>query len=157
MQIEKNVTIFNKSPEELYRFWRNFENLPKFMKHVQSVQVINERRSHWIAAAPLGGTIEWDAELTKEQEHQSISWASVGGSDVHYSGFVQFQPSTQHHGTEVKVVMQHNLPGEEIVNTIAKLFGKSSEQQIGEDLRHFKMLMETGEIATTEGQSRGHQ
>jgi uncharacterized membrane protein len=157
IKVEKTVTIFNRSPEELYRFWRNFENLPQFMKHLKSITVISDRRSHWVASAPLGTTVEWDADIINDQENQLIGWASIEGADIDHSGFVRFKPSTPEHGTEVKVVMEYNPPGGGITNAIAKLFGESPEQQIGDDLNRFKMLMEAGEIATTEGQASGRQ
>ncbi|HEY9634094.1 MAG TPA: SRPBCC family protein [Coleofasciculaceae cyanobacterium] len=154
IKVEKSATI-NKSPEELYRFWRNFENLPHFMKHLKHVSVINDKRSHWIATAPMGGSVEWDAEIINEQENRLIAWASVEGADVDNSGFVRFQPAPAGRGTEVKVVIEYNPPGGAVTANIAKLFGEEPKQQIGDDLRRFKMLMEAGEIATTEGQPRG--
>ncbi len=156
IRIEKTVTIQNKSPEELYHFWRNFSNLPRFMKHLKSVTVINDQRSHWIASAPLGASVEWDADIINDQENQLISWTSVGRGEVNNSGFVRFKPLGHERGTEVKVVMDYNLPGGGLTNALAKMFGEAPEQQVGDDLRRFKMLMETGEIATTEGQSRGN-
>jgi uncharacterized membrane protein len=155
IRVEKSVTISNKSPEELYRFWRNFENLPRFMKHLKHVTVINDTRSHWIATAPMGGSVEWDAEIINEQENRLIAWASVEGADVDNSGFVRFQAAPDRRGTEVKVVIEYNPPGGAITANLAKLFGEEPKQQIGDDLRRFKMLMEAGEIATTEGQPRG--
>lgn len=152
IRVEKSATILNKSPEELYRFWRNFENLPTFMKHLKSVQVIDNTRSHWVADAPLGQSLEWDAEIVKDQENQLIAWTSVEGADVENSGFVRFQSAPPGRGTEVKVVMEYTPPGSTLGAALAKLFGKDAEQQIGDELRRFKMLMEAGEIATTEGQ-----
>ncbi|UBF26535.1 SRPBCC family protein [Kovacikia minuta CCNUW1] len=152
IRVEKTVTIQNKSPEELYRFWHNFENLPAFMKHLKSVTVVNSTRSHWVANAPIGNTVEWDADIITDQENQLISWASVEGADVDNSGFVRFKPTSR--GTEVKVVLEYNPPGGGLTAAIAKVFGEEPEQQIGDDLRRFKMLMEAGEIATTEGQPR---
>jgi uncharacterized membrane protein len=157
IKVEKTVTISNKSPEELYRFWRNFENLPHFMKHLKHVSVINDKRSHWIATAPMGGSVEWDAEIINEQENRLIAWASVEGADVDNSGFVRFQPAPGGRGTEVKVVIEYNPPGGAVTATLAKLFGEEPKQQIGDDLRRFKMLMEAGEIATTEGQPSGRK
>ncbi len=154
IKVEKTVTI-NRSAEDLYNYWHNFENLPTFMKHVKSVQVIDLRRSHWVANAPLGQTIEWDADIINDQPNQLIAWASEEGAEVDNSGFVRFQPAPGDRGTEVKVVMEYNVPGGMLTAAIAKLFGKEPEQQIGDELRRFKQLMETGEIATTEGQSRG--
>ena len=157
IRVEKTVTISNKSPEELYRFWRNFENLPRFMKHLKHVSVVNENRSHWIATAPMGGSVEWDAEIINEQENRLIAWASVEGADVDNSGFVRFQPAPNDRGTEVKVVIEYNPPGGAVAATFAKLFGEEPKQQIGDDLHRFKMLMEAGEIATTEGQPSGRK
>jgi uncharacterized membrane protein len=155
IRVEKTVTISNKSPEELYRFWRNFENLPHFMKHVKHVSVVNDKRSHWIANAPIGSSVEWDAEIINEQENRLIAWASVEGADVDNSGFVRFQPAPAGRGTEVKVVIEYNPPGGGVTAALAKLFGEEPKQQIGDDLRRFKMLMEAGELATTEGQPSG--
>jgi uncharacterized membrane protein len=155
IRVEKTVTISNKSPEELYRFWRNFENLPHFMKHVKHVRVVNDKRSHWIANAPIGSSVEWDAEIINEQENRLIAWASVEGADIDNSGFVRFQPAPAGRGTEVKVVIEYNPPGGGVTAALAKLFGEEPKQQIGDDLRRFKMLMEAGELATTEGQPSG--
>ena len=156
MKVEKTVTIQNKSAEELYRFWHDFENLPTFMQHLKSVTVINETRSHWVAKAPLGNSVEWDADIITDQENQLITWKSVAGADIANSGFVQFKSAPANRGTEVKVVMEYSLPGGGLTSAIAKLLGEEPEQQVREDLRHFKMLMEAGEIATTEGQPTGH-
>jgi len=157
IRVEKTVTIQNKSPEELYRFWHNFENLPTFMKHLKSVTVLSDTRSHWVANAPLGNSVEWDAEIITDQENQLITWASVDGADVDNSGFVRFKSAPSDRGTEVKVVIEYSPPGGVLTAALAKVFGEEPEQQIGDDLRRFKMLMETGEIATTEGQPTGHQ
>lgn len=155
IRVEKTVTILTKSPEELYQFWRNFENLPTFMRHLKSVTVINPTRSHWIANAPIGDAIEWDAEIVTEQENRLIAWTSVESAEIDHSGFVRFQAAPQERGTEVKVVMEYSPPAGIVGATLAKLFGEEPEQQIGDDLAHFKMLMEAGEIATTDGQPAG--
>lgn len=154
IKVEKTVTI-NKPKEELYRFWRNFENLPHFMKHLKSVTVVSDKRSHWIANAPLGASVEWDADIIEDRENEFISWASVEGADVDNSGFVRFKAAIGDRGTEVKVVIEYAPPGGVVASALAKLFGEEPEQQIGDDLRRFKMLMEAGEIATTEGQPKG--
>ncbi|ODG96295.1 cyclase [Nostoc sp. KVJ20] len=155
IKVEKTVTI-NKSAEELYRFWHNFENLPTFMKHLKSVKVYNEKRSHWVANAPLDNSVEWDAEILEDRENEFISWASVEGADIDNSGFVRFKKAPVERGTEVKIVLEYNPPGGALGATVAKLFGEEPEQQIDDELRRFKMLMEAGEIATTQGQSSGH-
>jgi len=156
IKVEKTVTI-NKPADELYRFWHNFEQLPTFMKHLQSVKVYDAKRSHWIAKAPLGNNVEWDAEILEDRENEFISWASVEGADIDNSGFVRFKKAPGDRGTEVKVVLEYNIPGGGLSAALAKLFGEEPEQQIGDDLRRFKMLMEAGEIATTEGQPTGRR
>lgn len=156
IKVEKTVTI-NKPADELYRYWRNFENLPRFMKHLKSVTVYNDKRSHWIASAPLGNSVEWDAEIINERENELIAWASVEGADIENSGFVRFKPAPANRGTEVKVVLEYNPPGGALTAAFAKLFGEEPKQQIGDDLRRFKQIMEAGEIATTEGQPTGRK
>ncbi|MBD2460309.1 SRPBCC family protein [Oscillatoria sp. FACHB-1407] len=151
IRVEKTVTI-NKSAEELYTFWHNFENLPNFMKHLKSVTVLDDRRSHWVANAPMGQSVEWDAETITDEPNRLIAWASVEGADVENSGFVRFQPAPADRGTEVKVVIEYAPPGGALTAAVAKLFGEEPEQQLGDELRRFKQLMEAGEIATTEGQ-----
>jgi uncharacterized membrane protein len=158
LRVEKTVTIQNKSAAELYQYWHNFENLPTFMKHLKSVTVMTStNRSHWVANAPLGNSVEWDAEVVNDLENQLISWASLPGATVENSGFVRFQAAPVGRGTEVKVVLEYSVPGGGVTAAIASLFGENPEQQVGDDLRRFKMLMETGEIATTEGQSHGRR
>lgn len=154
IKVEKTLTI-NKPADELYRFWHNFENLPNFMKHLKEVKVLDSRRSHWVATAPLGTSVEWNAEILQDRENEFISWASIEGADVGNSGFVRFKQAPGDRGTEVKIVMEYTPPGGALAAVFAKLFGEEPEQQIGDDLRRFKMLMEAGEIATTEGQPRG--
>ena len=154
IKVEKTVTI-NKPADELYRFWHNFEHLPTFMKHLKHVKVYNNRRSHWIANAPMGNSVEWDADIIEDRENELIAWASVEGADIDNTGFVRFKPAPGNRGTEVKIVMEYSPPGGVVGATIAKFFGEEPEQQIGDDLRRFKMLMEAGEISTTEGQPRG--
>ena len=154
IKVEKTVTI-NKPADELYRYWHDFKYLPTFMKHLKSVEVYDNKRSHWVANAPLGASVEWDAEIIEDRENEFISWTSVEGADVENSGFVRFKPAPGNRGTEVKVVIEYAPPGGVVASAIAKLFGEEPEQQIGDDLRRFKMLMEAGEIATTEGQPKG--
>lgn len=156
IDVRQSVTI-NRSPEELYQFWRNFENLPRFMNHLESVATIDQRRSHWVAKAPAGTTVAWDAEIISEQENESIAWRSLPDADVPNSGSVRFVPGPQGRGTEVHVTIGYHPPAGALGATVAKLFGEEPNQQVEEDLRRFKRLMETGEIATTEGQSRGQR
>lgn len=126
------------------------------MKHLKNVEVHDDKKSHWIANAPLGQSVEWDAYILEDRENEFISWASAEGSDVDNSGFVRFTKAPGDRSTEFKVVMEYNPPGGALGAAIAKLFGEEPEQQIGDELRRFKMLMEAGEIATTEGQPKGN-
>lgn len=155
VHVVKSVTI-NKSPQELYDFWRNFENLPQFMSHLESVKKIDNKRSHWKAKAPVGSAVEWEAEITADVENEKISWESAEGSDVNNSGTVEFLP-TSNRGTQVRVMLNYEPPAGKIGMLIAKLFGEEPGQQIGDDLRHFKQLMESGTIMTVEGQTSGRR
>jgi uncharacterized membrane protein len=153
VKIRRSVTI-NKTPEELYRFWKNFQNLPHFMKHLESVRVLDDRRSHWVVRAPAGRTVEWDAEIVADRENELIGWRSTGGT-VDHAGSVRFERAPGNRGTVVRVQLQYNPPAGRIGATVAKLFGEEPDQQIREDLARLKQLMEAGEILTTEGQPSG--
>lgn len=154
IHVEKTMTIL-KAPEELYRFWRRFENLPRFMRHVQSVRSLDHERSHWVAKAPLGTTIEWDAEIIEDREHEVIAWRSVEGSQLPNDGRVLFRRDPAGRGTQVKAMLTYYPPLGKIAAIGAKLFGEDPGQQLEEDLRRFKCLMEAGEIPTVEGQPSG--
>lgn len=157
VRVSKAVTISNKSPEELYAYWHNLENLPTFMKHLQSVTVIDQTRSHWVANAPMGQSVEWDADIIGDIPGQFIAWASAENADVENSGFVKFVPAPGDRGTEVHVTMEYKIPGGAVTATLAKLTGEEPEVQLTDELHRFKQLMEAGEIATTEGQPSGRK
>jgi uncharacterized membrane protein len=154
IEVHKAITI-NKSPEELYRFWRHFENLPLFMVHLQSVQSTGQGRSHWVAKAPLGTTAEWDAEITEERENELIVWRSLEGARIPNHGQVRFQPAPRGRGTEVRVTLAYAPPLGKLGAAVAKLFGEEPKQQLDDDLRRLKCLMEASEIPTVEGQPSG--
>jgi uncharacterized membrane protein len=154
IKVEKSVTI-NRSPEELYTFWRNFENLPRFMTHLESVHVTGANRSHWVAKAPAGSTVEWDAEIYNHKDNELIAWRTLEGADVDSAGSVRFEPAPGGRGTVVRVTLKYDPPGGAVGALVARLFGENPEQQIDDDLRRFKQLMETGETATTTGQTSG--
>jgi uncharacterized membrane protein len=141
-----NTITINRPPEEVYRFWRDFQNLPRFMSHLESVQVIDEKRSHWVAKAPAGMRVEWDAEIADDRPNQLIAWRSLEGADVDNSGTVRFDRSPGNRGTEVRVEVEYNPPGGALGAGIAKLFGEAPEQQIKGDLRRLKQVLETGEV-----------
>ncbi|WP_292936804.1 SRPBCC family protein [Noviherbaspirillum sp.] len=154
LHVEKSL-IINRSPEDCYRFWHDFESFPRFMKHVESVRITGDNRMHWKAKGPAGLSIEWNAELTADEPSRYLAWSSVEGSDVDNAGSVRFEPAPGARGTIVRVALQYSPPGGKAGAVIARLFGEEPSQQIEEDLRRFKWLIETGEIPTTVGQSAG--
>jgi uncharacterized membrane protein len=147
----RNSLIINRAPEELYQFWRDFENLPRFMPYLESVQITGEGRSHWVAKAPADTSVEWDAEITEDRPNELISWRSLEGADVDNSGTVRFEPAPGNRGTIVKVDINYNPPGGVIGAAVAKLMGDDPGAQAMESLRCFKQLMETGEIVVSDG------
>ena len=156
VNVEEVVTI-NAPAARLYEFWRNLEQLPRFMDHLVSVSQIDERLSHWVAKAPGRRTVEWDAEIINEIPDELIGWRTLEGSDVVSAGSVRFKPAGGGRGTEVHVRLQYDPPAGKVGAAAARLLGHEPSQVIREDLRRFKQLMETGEVATTTGQARGKQ
>jgi uncharacterized membrane protein len=152
IHVEHSVTI-NRPVSEVYRFWRNFENLPKFMQHLESVAVREEGVSHWIARGPGGMRVEWDARIINEIPNRVIAWQSLKGSTIASAGAVNFDETDR--GTVVHVHLQYNPPGGKLGAAVAYIFGEEPNLQVQEDLRNFKRLMETGELPTTAGQPRG--
>jgi uncharacterized membrane protein len=142
---------------EVYRFWRDFANLPRFMKHLESVQVVDETRSHWVAKGPAGRRVEWDAVVHNEVENERIAWRSLPGSDVDNAGTVWFKDAPGDRGTEVRVELQYNPPGGALGAVFAWLWGEEPGVQIQDDLHRLKALLEAGEIVTTEGQPSGRE
>jgi uncharacterized membrane protein len=154
IHVEESMTI-NRTPWDLYLFWRNFDNLPRFMHHVKSVKVIDEKRSHWVIDGPAGKDVQWDAEIINDEPNSLIAWRSLAGATVDNAGSVRFVPGAEGRGTEARVVIDYIPPAGRLGKFVASLFGKNPASEIREDLRRFKRLMETGEVPTTEGQPRG--
>jgi uncharacterized membrane protein len=150
VRVQHAVTL-NRPIEEVYQFWRNFDNFPRFMRHLESVQTMGEGRSRWRATGPAGTTFEWEAEITEEVENERIAWRSLAGSDVETSGSVRFERAPGARGTEVRVDLQYRPPAGRVGRTIAWLFGEEPEQQVRDDLRRFKQVVETGEVVLSEG------
>jgi uncharacterized membrane protein len=149
VRVTKTI-IVNRSPEEVYRFWRDLANLPTFMKHLESVQVTGDNRSHWKATGPGGKTVEWDAEIVEDQPNTRIAWRSLEGSDIDNSGSVQFERAPGGRGTLVRVELRYTPPGGVVSATLAKLFGEEPGQQVDDDLRAFKQVLETGEVVKSD-------
>jgi uncharacterized membrane protein len=148
------ITI-NAPAEDLYARWRDFEGLPTFMYHLESVKTTGDGRSHWVAKAPAGATVEWDAEVTEDVPGRRIAWRSIEGASVENSGSVRFEPAPGGHGTEVYVEIEYTPPAGALGALVAKVFGEEPNQQIGDDLRRFKQIVETGEIARSDGAPLG--
>jgi len=142
VRVQTDITVL-KSREELFRFWRNLENLPRIMRHLESVRDLDGKRSHWVARGPLGVRAAWDAEIIAERENELIGWRSLEGSEVNAAGSVHFAPGAGGRGTTIEVVLKYDPPGGKPGIAMAKLFGQDPAEQIREDLRSFKRFMET--------------
>ncbi|HMJ11970.1 MAG TPA: SRPBCC family protein [Polyangiaceae bacterium] len=156
IELSKSIAI-NRPVDELYGFWRQLENLPQVMSHVRSVRADGGQRSHWVANLPGNKTLEWDAEITNEIPNELLAWRSLEGSPLGHEGFVHFRALSEGRGTMITVKLKLEAPRKGALRAITKLLGEVPELQIGNDLRRFKQLMETGEVATTEGQPSGHR
>jgi uncharacterized membrane protein len=155
IRVDEAITI-NRPREEVYRFWRNLENLAQFMEHVESVRVAEGgKRSHWVVKAPGERRAEWDAEIINEAENERIGWRSLEGSEVQNAGSVSFRDAAGGRGTEVRVELQYNPPGGAVGALFAKLFGQEPSQQIHNDLKRLKTRLEAGVIPSTAGQPTG--
>ncbi len=156
MELMRAITI-NKPPEEVYAFWRDFRNLPRFMLHLQDVQVIDDRHSHWETRAPImkDKTLGWDAEIVDDRPNELISWQSLPDADVPNRGTVRFNPAPRDQGTEVRVFMEYEVPGGPVGKAMAGLFGEAPERQVYDDLRALKSVLETGEILFSDSSIHG--
>ena len=152
--VDESVTI-NRPIEELYRFWRNLENLPQFMHHLESVERVTDTLSRWRAHGPGGKIVEWNAEIINEVPNKVIGWRSIEGSDVVSAGSVNFDDVGPGRGTRVQVHLQYSPPGGKVGAAVARLLGRDAATEIREDLRRFKQILETGEVPSTKGQPRG--
>jgi uncharacterized membrane protein len=149
IHVRQAITV-DRGPEEVYAFWRDFANLPRFMEHLESVQVIDASRSHWIVSAPAGRTVEWDAELTEDVPNERLAWRSLPGAEVPNRGVVRFVPAPGERGTEVHVELRYEPPVGRLGALVAKLFGEEPAQQVRGDLRRFKQVLETGEVVRSD-------
>ncbi|HEX3149761.1 MAG TPA: SRPBCC family protein [Gemmataceae bacterium] len=153
-RVEHAVTI-NKPVADVYRFWRDFANLPHFMMHLIDVDTTSDGKSHWIARGPMGMKVEWDAEIITDTPNSLIAWRSLRGSDVDSAGSVHFRDRGPGLGTEVRVELKYDPPAGKFGTMIAKLFGENPDRQVREDLRRLKQILEAGQVPTTKGQAHG--
>jgi uncharacterized membrane protein len=147
--IRRAVTV-RVPRQQAYEMWRDFGNLPRFMKHLEEVRVLDDRRSHWRAKAPAGSTVEWDAEIYEDRTGEVIGWRSTDGSQIANSGRVRFVEAPGDRGTEVHVELAYKPPLGVIGATFAQLLGEEPAQQASDDLRRFKQIVETGRVPWSE-------
>ncbi|MDX6204447.1 MAG: hypothetical protein QOE76_1807 [Frankiales bacterium] len=145
------TTTVGKDPAVVYAYWRQFDQFPEFMAHVDVVRTISDTRSHWQVTAPFGRTVEWDAEITEDVPGRVLAWRSVEGADVANAGMVHFSPAPRDQGTEIRVTISYDLPGGKFGEALARWAGEDPHQQLDDDLRRFKQVMETGEVVRSEG------
>ncbi|WP_437057766.1 SRPBCC family protein [Streptomyces sp. enrichment culture] len=149
------ATTVTRSPGEVYALWKDLKRLPDFMAHLDEVRVTGPRTSHWRAGAPFGKAVEWDAEITQDEPGRLIAWRSVDGADVDNSGEVRFGAAPGGRGTEIRVTLRYALPGGELGKAAARYFGEEPHQQLDDDLRRFKQIVEIGEVVRSEGAPGG--
>jgi uncharacterized membrane protein len=155
-EIDAAVTIL-RPRQEVYAFWKQIENLPLFMKHLESVEDLGNGRSRWVAKTPAGGRVEWEAQTIEDRSGELLSWRSVPGSQVYNAGTVLFEAASGGRGTSVRVHLEFVPPGGAAGRVAARLLGPITSQQVREDLRRFKNLMEAGEIPTISQQPAGRR
>ncbi|HEY1066652.1 MAG TPA: SRPBCC family protein [Pirellulales bacterium] len=151
----KTSQIINRSRQDLFDFWSNLDNLPRVMSHLLSVKDLGDGRSRWVAQGPLAYSVEWEAETIVERAPEVISWQSLPGSEVDMAGSVHFLPGPGGFGTIVEISLKYDPPGGQVGAMLARWLGGGLEDQVRDDLRRFKCVMETGEAPATDGQPQG--
>jgi uncharacterized membrane protein len=154
VEVTRSITV-NRSVEEVYGFWRDFRNLPRFMLHLEAVEVLDDLRSRWKARGPGGVSVSWEAEIIEERTNELLSWHSVSRSHVDNAGTVRFLAAPGNRGTEIHVTLRYVPPAGSVGAALAKLFGEEPGQQVRDDLRAFKQVIETGEVVRSDGSMRG--
>lgn len=154
IRVERAITV-GREPSEVFVFWRDFTNLATFMENVESIQMLENGRTYWTVKGPAGTSVSWEAEIVNEEPDRLIAWRSLEGAEVSNAGSVRFTPAPGGRGTEIYVKLEYAPPAGKAGEIVAKLFGKDPNQQVAGDLRRLKQLLETGEIATVDGQSSG--
>jgi uncharacterized membrane protein len=152
-RVTRSITV--KRPiEDVYGFWRDPQNLARYSRHLRSVTV-DGKRSHWVAEAPRGGTVEWVSEIVEEVPNALLAWRSRADSEARNEGTVWFKAAPSDRGTEVRVELRYDASGGSAGGAVAKLFGAEPEQQLRDDLRRFKQVLETGEVVLSDGSLEG--
>ena len=156
VRVDRSITIA-RPRQEVYEFWRNLPNLPRFMENVESIAELDRKTSHWVVKGPAGRKVQWDAAIHNEIPGELIAWRSLPGADVDNAGSVWFKEAPAGRGTEVKIELQYNPPAGVLGAAASSLWGKEPGQQIQQDLHRLKAILEAGEIPTTAGQPSGRQ
>jgi uncharacterized membrane protein len=143
VRVEKSVRI-DAAPEAVYSFWRKLDNLPRFMDHLQSVEVHDDTHSRWTTKGPAGTTVEWEAEIINEIPNELIGWRSLDDSQIDNAGSVHFSPSTDGRGTDVRVILRYDPPAGVVGAKVSKILGEDPAKQVEQDLQRLKSLLETG-------------
>lgn len=154
VQVRRSICV-GVEPEKAYAFIRDVQNMPKFMKHVESVTALDGNRSHWVVRGPGNMSVSWDSRIINEVPNELIAWRSEPCAQIENAGSIWFEKAPKNLGTIIRVTLQFLPPGGAMATLVAKLFGKDPERQVDGDLKRLKQLLETGEIATTEGQPVG--
>jgi uncharacterized membrane protein len=152
--LRASITV-KRPRKDVYQAWRNLENLPRFMVHLRSVEVVDQRLSHWTARGPAGKAIKWDAEIVEDRPAELVAWRSTDHAVVRNSGVIRFTDAPGGRGTEVWVELRYDPPGGVVGAAFARLLGEHPDQQVRDDLRRFKQIMETGEVVRSEGTPEG--
>lgn len=153
--ISRFAVTIGKNQNQIFTFFRNFENLPFFMNDLKQVRVLSPKKSHWVVELRNGLQAEWDAEIIAERPGEMIAWKSVEGSDVETTGSIWFSPATAGRGTVVSLLLEYKIPGGKLTEFIGKFVGEDPDSLAFVNLRRLKAYLEVGEIATIEGQSSG--
>ncbi|MGH9153517.1 MAG: SRPBCC family protein [Acidimicrobiales bacterium] len=154
MRARSAVTV-NRPPDEVHAFFADVENLPAFMAHLESVRATGEGRTRWVARAPAGRTLEWEAEVVDHDPPRAIAWRSLEGTAAPNAGRVRFTPAPAGQGTEVSCELEYSPPGGALGALVARLFGEEPSQQLADDLRRLKQVLETGEVVVSDSMPGG--
>lgn len=154
LRVTRSIAI-NRPPEELYAYWRELENLPRFMYHLREVRRTGPTTSHWVTSGPAGKDIEWDSEITADRPNELLAWRSLDHAELENSGTVRFEPRPRGDGTIVRVELEYHPPGGIAGAALAMMFNESPQQQLYDDLHRLKQLFETGEIVRSDGSPAG--
>jgi uncharacterized membrane protein len=150
VDVRDSITI-GRPLADVYGFWRNFTNFPRFMPQIASIDILGDRLSRWTVSGPAGIPVSWEAEIVTDDQAHMLSWRSVPGSQIENRGAVRFEAAPAGRGTELHVELRYRPPAGQLGRTVAWIFGKEPGQQIREDLRRVKQLLETGDIVLSDG------